>query len=161
MIGQTTTDLVLKNMDFPGSKEASARARKLGIKEGYIEATPEEEKKMQEKRKPDPMAELNFEMMTVDLEKRTVEVDKAELENDQIRAETAKTWAETQETIEGRELRTLESQTAAEHALEQVNKTIMDGKRADAKEAREAQMQQQQAQAQQQQQQQQQAAPQQ
>jgi len=152
IIGQTTTDLVLKNMDFPGSKEAAARARKLGIKEGYIEPTPEEEKEMQEKRRPDPMAEINFEMMTVDLEKRTVEVDKAELENDQIRAETAKTWAQTNETIEGQELRTLVSQTAAEQALEQVNKTIMDGNRADAKEAREAQMQQQQAQQQQQQQ---------
>lgn len=149
IVGQTTTDIVLKNMDFPGSKEASARARKIGIKEGYIDPTPEEEEEMKSKQKPDPIQEINFEMMTIELEKKTVEVDKAELENDQIRAETAKTWAETKETLESQEVRTLESHTAAEQAIEQVNKTIADGKRADAKEAREAQAQQQQAQAQQ------------
>ena len=152
IIGQTTTDLVLKNMDFPGSKEASARARKLGIKEGYIDPTPEEEEEMKSKQKPDPIQELNFEMMVASLEERVAKIDQIELESEKIRSETAENWAQVQETIEGQELRTLKSQTAAEQALEQVNKTIMDGKRADAKEAREDQMHQQQAQAQQQQQ---------
>lgn len=141
MIPQLTTDIILRNMDFPGSDEASDRFRKLGLKEGYIPPNKEEQAEQAEadkNRQPDPMEILAFETMKAELEKKVAEVDKMDLENDQIRALTAKTWAETQETLANEDIRTVEGMAAAKNAVFQVEKTILDAKIAEAKEAREA-----------------------
>jgi hypothetical protein len=132
MVSQTTVDIVMKNMDFPGADEAHDRLRKLGIKQGFIDATPEEEQEMAEKQKPNPMQMLEFEMKRAEVEKQVGEVDKLELENDKLRAETAKLWAEVQETLETKGIRTVKDLAAAEQAVAQVEKTIMEANAASA-----------------------------
>lgn len=141
MIPQLTTDIILGNMDFPGAEEASGRFRTVGIKEGYIKRNKVEqaEKDKEDKnRKPDPMEILAFETMKAELEKKVAEVDKMDLENDELRAKTALAWAEVEETLENKDIRTVEGMAAAHQAVNMVEKTIQDAKIAQAQEAREA-----------------------
>lgn len=138
MIGSMTADIVMKSQDFPGAKEAAARLRKLGIKEGYIDPTPEEEEEMKAKQKPDMMQILQMENMKVALAKSEAEVEKMDVEMDEIRSKTADNWASAQEKLSGEESRSVQSDAAAHQAVAMVEKTVNDDRRADAKEAREA-----------------------
>jgi len=68
-------DLIVKNMDGPGTDEASKRLRRMAIKAGMIPPTPEDkEDEANNPTPPNPMAEL-------ELRGKKLEADKVELEN--------------------------------------------------------------------------------
>lgn len=68
-------DLVVKNMDGPGTDEASKRLRRLAIKNGLVPATDEDKEDEQKNpTPPNPMAEL-------EMREKKLMGDKVELEN--------------------------------------------------------------------------------
>jgi len=81
---------------------------------------------------------LEFETRKAEVEKLVAEVDQMDLKNDNLRADTALKWAEVQETLENKDIRTVEGMAAAKNAVFQVEKTIQDARIAEAQEAREA-----------------------
>jgi hypothetical protein len=140
MIHQLMADIVMKNMDFPGAKEGHKRFRKVGIRQGFVEPNEKESEEIQQNQKPDPMQIIQFEMARAEVEKRVAEVDKMDLENDKIRAETAAKWAEVEETIKTADIRTVQGLATAEKAIEEVNRTIQEGRMADAHQLQQEQM---------------------
>lgn len=81
-------DIIIKNMDIPGSTELEGRLRKIGIQQGIIEPT-EEELQENPPEPPDPMEE----------QIKQLAIEKLMLENEELRAEIAAKDASTQKDI--------------------------------------------------------------
>jgi len=137
-LAQVLAPMMFKLLDMPYAEEFQELMEWWTLKHGLRPMTKEE--KEEQANQPPPIEQtLKLESMRANLEQEVAEVDKIELENDKLRAETALKWAETQETLNSEESRGIQSDAAAAQAVAQVEKTIADDRRADAKEAREAQ----------------------
>lgn len=67
-------DLIVKNMDGPGTDEASRRLRKLAIKQGLVEPTPEDQQEAAKSQAPpSPAEQMQQKAMELDLARKDLE----------------------------------------------------------------------------------------
>lgn len=98
-------DLIAKMVDFEYAPELSKRFRKILLKAGVVDPNEEEQaeiikqQQIASQQPPDPMQEMQFKAMQLELEKKAADVDTQELENEQKKLDLQKTVAETGKTL--------------------------------------------------------------
>jgi uncharacterized small protein (DUF1192 family) len=91
---ELAADVIIKNLDIPGSEEIEDRFRRVLIGKGVIKPTDEEKAEAQEDapQGPSPVEQLALEGMAKRIKKLDAEIDK-------LKAQTADTKADTQKTV--------------------------------------------------------------
>lgn len=97
IVAQTTTDLLLGNLDTPIAPELEKRARKVMLKQGLVEPTEEEIAEAQKNapQGPSEAEQLQTQITQLELQKLELEAGNLAAEQDKIVAETEKIEADT------------------------------------------------------------------